>query len=153
MTTFVEKASVSGRHTTIAAATSGLTYEVVFGGEGPEDVLVRTAGAATVAALSAMGSAVVHDPRFRPPLKMLIDHRRLDWRSMTAEDIRLRAERVLDAEAPRLAGCTLAIVAHDAAGFGIARMLWSQVEADAQIDFAVFATIEEARSWLAGAPT
>ena len=149
MSTSVEHARVSGR-TAAQPVGFGMTHEIVFGGD-PEDVLVRTAGTATVDGLSAMGSATVTDPRFRPPLKLLVDHRLLDWRQMTADDVRLRAERLLDREAHLLVGCRLAIVPHGTAGFGVVRMLWGQVEADVRLDFGVFATIEEARAWLADA--
>jgi hypothetical protein len=129
---------------------AGMTHEVTFDCE-PEELLVTTFGTASVEGLSAMARTVFADPRFRPPMKILIDHRGLDWREMSADDIRLRAERLLDEEADLLIGCRLAIVPHGTAEFGIVRMMWAHIETEIAFDLGIFATIEEARAWLSSA--
>jgi hypothetical protein len=125
-----------------------MTFDVAFDGD-PEDMLVTTYGAASVDGLTEMARTALGDPRFRPPMRILVDHRGLDWRAMSGDDVRLRADRVLDQEAHLLAGSRLAIVPHGPAEFGIVRMLWGHIEAEIAFDLGIFATIEEARSWLA----
>lgn len=126
-----------------------MTFEVTFDGDGPEDLLVTTYGFASVEGLSEMARTAFADPRYREAMRILIDHRGLDWRHMSADDVRLRAERLLDEEAHLLVGCRLAIVPHGPAEFGVVRMMWAHIEQDIAFDLGIFATIEEARGWLA----
>ncbi len=125
-----------------------MTFDVAFDGD-PEDLLVTTHGNASVDGLSEMARTAFADPRSRRATRILIDHRGLDWRTMTADEIRLRAERLLDEEAHLLVGRRLAIVPSGPAGFGVVRMMWSHIETDIAFDLGIFGTIEEARAWLA----
>ena len=131
-----------------------MLHEIRFCGEPDEieDVHVTTFGTASVDGLAAMAQAGFDDPRFRPGARILIDHRHLDWRRMSSDDIRLRAERMAAEEAPLLAGCRVAIVARGPAEFGVVRMLLTYAELDTDVELDIFPTLEQARAWLAAAP-
>lgn len=124
-----------------------MLHEIRFGGE-PEDVVLQTFGTASVDGLAAIARAGLRDPRFQPGLRVLIDHRHLDWRQMTTDDIRLRAERMAVEERLLFAGCRVAIVARGPAEFGVIRMLLTYAELDVDVDMEIFVTLEEARAWL-----
>jgi len=128
-----------------------MLHEIRFCGEPDdiEDVHVSTFGAANVNGLAAMARAGLSDPRFRPGARILIDHRHLDWRQMTSDDIRLRADRMASEEAPLLEGCRIAVVARGPAEFGVIRMLLTYAGLDAGVEMEIFVTLEQARAWLA----
>ncbi|HKI92104.1 MAG TPA: hypothetical protein VJ986_07365 [Gaiellaceae bacterium] len=131
----------------IPHAYAEMLHVIRFGGD-PEDIVLRTFGTASVDGLAAMAQAGLRDPRFRRGMRVLIDHRHLDWRQMTTDDIRLRAERMASEDAPLLEGCRVAIVARGPAEFGVIRMLLTYAELDIDVDMEIFVTLEQARAWL-----
>jgi hypothetical protein len=128
-------------------------YAITWGGD-PEDVCVTTSGTASVKGLHAWTEELVGDPRFRPDLRLLLDHRRLDWNQMRPEDIERLAE--LTAEiASDIGQVYVATVMGRPVDFGIARMEQQHLESHDElqgIELRVFSTIEDARDWLATLP-
>ena len=126
--------------------------EIIWGGA-PEDVRVRTSGVATVEGFSSWLLEGLSDPRMRPGLRVIVDHRLLDTSGMRYEDVERRVE-IAAKEAPRFADIHIAVVVGREVEFGILRMLESLFEARSELRsiLRVFRSIEEARSWLSTFP-
>jgi acetyl-CoA carboxylase alpha subunit len=129
-----------------------LTWSVEFPEEGPADIVIRTAGIATVAGLDEWTRAAVADARRRPGMRVLIDHRELDWTDFSREDVFARAEALrgylADAEVS-----AVAVVLGSSLAYGLQRMLqaYSGDAAErAGVRFGAFRAIEEAEQWLDG---
>ncbi|HEY5159436.1 MAG TPA: hypothetical protein VII83_00035 [Gaiellaceae bacterium] len=129
-----------------------MEYEIIWGGD-PEDVCIRTRGVATVEGFSAWLLEGISDPRKRPGLRVLIDHRQLDTSRMSIEDVERRVE-IAAREEPHFDDVHVAVVVEREVDFGIQRMLGSLFEARPELRsiLRVFRSIDEARLWLATFP-
>ena len=127
-----------------------LEFEIRFGGD-PEDVLETAWGIATPAGLLAANAALLADERFRPGLRILVDHTNLDWSAMSGADMRVRAEQLRRLNGP-LAGGRVATVTRGTVDFGLQRMSDGLVDGDLTFARRVFSTFEDARAWLREAP-
>ena len=129
-----------------------MEYEITWGGD-PEDASITTWGTATIEGLGAWVQEGLSDPRYRPGMRILIDHSRLDWSGLTPADIHRRIE-LFAKEAGRSGHVSAAVVMRAPVDFGIARMEQALIEfqPEVQIDFAVFFSIDEAREWLRALP-
>ena len=126
-----------------------MTWEIVFGGD-PEDVLATSRGTATVEGLDALVSEIRAHPSFRPGLRVIFDESALDWSSMTASDLRRRADFV-PAHVEGAGDLRVAVVSPSPVGQGIHRQM--EVFAGGfPFDLAVVPTLEEARAWLGPRP-
>jgi hypothetical protein len=123
-------------------------FEIIWGGD-PEDASVTTWGTATLEGLSAWVQEGFSDPRYRPGMRILVDHSRLDWSGISQEDVHKRVEHFAKAVIPAGRACA-AVVMRAPVDFGIARMVQAYVEVhpELEIEIAVFLSIEDAREWL-----
>ena len=129
-----------------------MEHEINWGGN-PEDAYVSASGVASVEAMNDCQKELTSDPRFWPGMRVLIDHRRVDWSRMTPEDV-LKVVDMLVRSAARFGATYCAMVMGKPVDFGIARMqqLYAEADPQLQIEFRVFSAIENARSWLATLP-
>jgi hypothetical protein len=123
-------------------------YEITWGGD-PEDVSVTTSGRVTIEELDGWAQEVLADPRYRPGLRVLVDHRGSLWDHLTPDDLRRRSELVArDAERIGPHRNQIAMVASRPVDYGLGRMLEMMIEARTDVDFQVFYDIDDARAWL-----
>ena len=120
-------------------------------GEGPEDVRVETSGAIDVDALDAMVEEALADPRFRPDMRVLVDHTRAIWAGVDGAEVRRRVELVR-AQADRIGRQRVAFVVAGRIDLGVARMLAAYAADSVAFDFRVFPTVPAAREWLSARP-
>jgi len=127
-------------------------YEIIWGGD-PEDASVTTWGSATIEGLDTWVQEGLSDPRYRPGMRVLIDHSGLDWSELTPEDIHRRIELFVK-DAGRTGHISAAVVMRAPVDYGIARMEQAFIELhpEVQIDLGVFFSVEEAREWLRTLP-
>jgi hypothetical protein len=123
-----------------------MDYEIEWGGD-PENVLVTTSGRATVEGLDAWVQEVLSDPRYRPGIRVLIDHQKLDWTSMTKDDLRRRA-RLLLRDKERIGWTRAALVTDRPVDYGLMRMIAGYLGERASFDTDIFYSFEKARDWL-----
>jgi len=123
-------------------------HEIIWGGD-PEDACVTTWGSATIEGLDAWAQEGLSDPRYRPGMRVLIDHSRLDWSELKPADIHRRIE-LFAKDAGRTGHISAAVVMRAPVDYGIARMEQAFIELhpEVQIDLGVFFSVEEARKWL-----
>ena len=122
-----------------------MTWEIVFGGD-PEDVLITSHGLATVEGLHASAEEAMAHPSFRPGLRAIIDETDLDWRAMSAADLRRRTD-LIPQYLERVGDLRLAIVSPHTVDVGIHR----QMDAYAggfPFEWTIVRTLAEARAWL-----
>jgi hypothetical protein len=123
-------------------------YEIRWGGD-PEDICVVCSGPATVEELDAWVQEVIGDPRFRPELRVLVDHRRADWTGLSSDDLRRRAD-LLARDAERIGRQRVAWVTGRPIEMGLGRMLQAFTDTRTQLTGHYFDDIDEARAWLRG---
>jgi hypothetical protein len=123
-------------------------YEITWGGD-PEDARVTTWGTASIEGLDAWVQEGLSDPRYRPGMHILIDHRQLDWRGVSPENMHERVELFVR-DTVRLDHACAAVVMGVPIEFGIARMEEAYVELEPELGIKVriFLSIEDAREWL-----
>jgi hypothetical protein len=124
-----------------------ITWVDDSGGD-PEDVRVTTSGLVTVEDLDAYVQEILADPRFRPGLHVLVDHRRADWSAMTEYDLRRRVD-LLVRDADRIGGARSAWVGATAGDYGIGRMMQAFHESRSELSVRIFTDVDAARRWLA----
>jgi hypothetical protein len=125
-------------------------HDVIWGGD-PEDILIRTSGPATVVELNAMVSEMLADPRFKPGLKVLLDHREAGFTGFTTPHIRSRADQAawqLQQGRPS----RVALVFGRDLYLVVGRLLESFISARTSIPICTFRTLDEARAWLRETP-
>lgn len=129
-----------------------MEHEIEWGGD-PEDIYVTTRGVATVEGLNAWMQEVLADPRYRPGLRALLDHRELDWSRLNAGEVERRVELVAK-DVSRFGDAHVASVVARQVDYGVARMMQSLLDARPELRsrLRIFHSIEEARSWLASLP-
>jgi len=123
-----------------------MQYEIEWGGD-PEDLTVNTFGRATVEGLNGWVHEVLTDRRYRPGIGVLVDHRRLDWTSMTSHDLRRRAGLFLRDD-DRIGPTRAALVAGRPVDYGLMRMVVAYLGGRAAFHAEVFYSLDEARAWL-----
>jgi hypothetical protein len=120
-------------------------YTIDFSGS-PQDVTITTFGHASRDGLVGFVQDLVDDARYRPGMFILVDHLALDATTITGDDVRAQAERVIRLE-ERLGPCKLAIVVPTALAFGYARM-YELHAAETQVHSRVVYTRDEGLAWL-----
>jgi hypothetical protein len=123
-------------------------YEITWGGD-PEDARVTTWGMASIEGLGAWIQEGLSDSRYRAGMRVLIDHRELDWGDLSVEDVRERVKLFLG-DTVGLDSARAAVVMRAPVDFGIARMeeAYIDMESELKIKIEVFFSIEDAREWL-----
>jgi hypothetical protein len=122
-----------------------LEYTIDFSGS-PQDVTITTSGPASRHGLVGFVQDLVDDPRYRPGMFVLVDHLALDATTITGDDIRAQADRVIKLE-QQLGPCKLAIVVPTPLAFGYARM-YELHTAETQVHSRVVYTRNEGLAWL-----
>jgi hypothetical protein len=125
-------------------------FDVTWGGD-PEDLLIRTSGPATVPELNTMVAQVLADPRFRPGLKVLLDHREAGFTGFTTAHLRSRADQAawqLQQGRPS----RVALVFGRDLYLVVGRLLESFISARTSIAIKTFRTLDDARVWLRETP-
>jgi hypothetical protein len=118
-----------------------------------EDVYVRTSGQASLEGLNRFIQDVLGDERWRPGMRVIIDHRELDWTAMTTAALRARVDSVA-AESERIGKVRVATVVARTLDYGLQRMMqayWGE-RFDPVVTEGIFYTVEEARAWLGQPP-
>ena len=125
-----------------------MEYEITWDGD-PEDARVTTWGTATLEGLDAWVQEGLSDPRYRPGMHVLIDHRQLDWSNLSPANVHERIE-LFARDAGRLDSARAAVVMRAPVDFGIARMEQAYIDLHPtlKIEIGVFLSIEDARDWL-----
>ena len=128
-----------------------MSHELTFGGD-PEDALVTAHGKASVDELDRIFKDLLHDPRYRPGMLVLADHRDVDWSGLTHDHLRQRIDR-LEEDAELMVGSSFAVVLGQPLDYGIQRMLQALAESQrVEGDRRAFYSLEDARAWLATRP-
>jgi hypothetical protein len=121
-----------------------LEYTIEFGGD-PERVTITTSGRADRETIDRFMEEVAADPRFRPGMPVLGDHRALDVTSLSSDDV-----KALGASASKLAedvtASVFAVVVPDALAFGLTRM--AEAHINPQLRIGIFYSLDEALAWL-----
>ena len=124
-----------------------MSYSFRWGGD-PEDVYIETSGQATLEGLAAMTEEGLTDGRFRRDMKILTDHRALDWTTMNSADLRARAAS-FKVHMERLGDAHIAVVMARPVDYGMQRMMQAYLDdGRAVVDIDLFYTVEDARDWL-----
>jgi hypothetical protein len=98
----------------------------------------------------ALEEAAGSDPRFWDGMRVLTDHRRLNWQTLSMADLHAR----VDAWASKKAlerGTVAASVFSEPVDYGLARIFRAYAEERLDrldLNYCVFYSMEEARSWL-----
>jgi hypothetical protein len=124
-----------------------MRHVVTPGTGAPEDILITTGGEANVAEMVANMEKTLTGPLFRPGMRMLIDHRALDWGTLSSDDIAMRVERIIT-WGDRIGRSKIAVVMGKTVDFGLARMQQAHVEGRVPFELAVFRSLDDARVWL-----
>ncbi len=107
-------------------------------------------GDVTLEGLNDWVQTVLDDPRYRPGLRVLVDHRGSRWQHLTTGQLRQRADDIAR-DAPRLEGHEhrVALLAGRTVDYGLARMLRVFTDERRGYDFEVFyGDVDAARQWL-----
>jgi hypothetical protein len=96
-----------------------MEYRIEFGGD-PQDVTLTTSGEADLHTFRKMNDELTSDSRFRPGMKILVDHSELDVSPLTSDEIRGIADSVSQA-GDMFGEASIAIVAPQTSTFGVAR--------------------------------
>ena len=123
-----------------------MTFELVYVGDGPEDLLIRASGRADGPEFESFYDGLVADPRFRKGMRIIGDFRDVDVSGLPSSAVVSIAKSVAAREAA-WGPARYAIVVPNTAGFGLIRM--AELTAGLQ-EMRVHAayTLEEARAWL-----
>lgn len=108
------------------------------------EVVVTTAGTATIDGFDAVVEAILSNKRYLPGLRVLFDHSELDWRAFEQEDLVRRLHLALQS-ADLLGPRRIAVVSSDE------RMLEPRGTVGGP-PWRAFETRAEARAWLGTAP-
>jgi hypothetical protein len=126
-------------------------YDITWGGE-VEDMSLRTAGQASLQGLRTYLQEGLSDSRWQPGMRVLVDHRELDWSTTTNGDLRARVASMVK-ERERFGRAHVAVVLARPVDYGLHRVMqalsddWADV-----IDLELFCMVEEARAWLSQFP-
>jgi stage II sporulation SpoAA-like protein len=124
-----------------------MDYAVVWDDEGPEDVRIETSGPVVVDELDKMVEEVLADSRFRPNLRILVDHSRASWAAVGDVDLRRRADLV-HAQADRIGAQRIAFVVDGRVDLGVMRLLEAYTMVGVPFRAKMFPTVAAAREWL-----
>lgn len=114
----------------------------------PQDVTIRARGEASVADAGAFISEILSDPRYRPGLKILIDHSGLQSVGYSPAELHELIDRVRSLE-PMIQESYCAVVVPRPALFGMMRIWEAELfQAVAKARLRLFHSADEAVAWL-----
>jgi hypothetical protein len=127
-------------------------HRITWGGD-PEDAGITTWGTATAEGLDVWVQEALSDSRFHAKMRLLVDHRQLDWSGLSSDDVHERVKLFAN-DAAHLDSARLAVVMGTQVDFGMARMeqAYIDIDPDLKMKTRVFFTIEDAREWLSEQP-
>jgi hypothetical protein len=131
-----------------------MEYTIIWVDGADEDLRIETSGPIDIEGLNAAVEAALADSRWRPGLKILVDHTEATWHSLDPELVRRRAELIIG-QADRIGEQRIAFVVGNRTDFGIARLLYAFLgEGDDRIRFQAepFTSLAAGRAWLRDAP-
>ncbi|MGA9762672.1 MAG: hypothetical protein WBQ14_09635 [Gaiellaceae bacterium] len=123
-----------------------MEFEIEFD-TGSDIATIRTRGVADAEGFNAYLTTLVSDPRWHPGMSTLTDHTALDAGHITAADV----EKLVDVHsrfAEAIGHGLSAIVTGSSLKFGLARMFEAHAEERLPNRLRIFATADEALSWL-----
>jgi hypothetical protein len=121
-------------------------WEISWDGD-PENVRVTTSGKVTVEALDEWVQAALADPRYRPGMLVLADHRNSDWAHLTTDQVRRRVDLIaLDAD--RIVGHRVAWVVGKKIDYATGLLMQAFGAGRINFEWEVFDDIDRARAWL-----
>lgn len=123
-----------------------MEYRIEFGPE-PDEMEIVTSGVGTLEGFRGMIDDGIGDPRWRPPMRALLDYTELDMSELSADDIRLISEHA-SRYPGALFGARVAVVAPRALSYGLSRMAASTTDVP-NLDVQVFGMRASAEAWLA----
>jgi hypothetical protein len=126
-----------------------MDFELQWGGD-PEDLLVTASGIATVEDFVPLKTAIA-DPRWRPPMRVLLDFRQVDWSRMSAADVERRVGLLVQ-NTDRIGRCYTAVAVTRDLDYGMVRMQQALSERRVPYELEVFRSVDEARGWLRQVP-
>jgi hypothetical protein len=126
-----------------------MEYELQVG-DGPFQVILTTAGAASVKVFTQPSELLRTDPRIADGMNMLFDHSRLDLSEVTTEQVRTIAGNTGGEYQGR--GGRIAIVLPEPASFGLGRMWQSLTGEDISARTRVVTSVETSYEWLESEP-
>jgi hypothetical protein len=88
------------------------------------------------------------DERYRPGMRVLVDHSRLDWPDLDADELRRRVE-LLVRDSERIGPSRIAVAVSQPVAFGYLRMMQGFAAQRLAFEPRIFYSIEDARAWLA----
>jgi hypothetical protein len=109
---------------------------------------VTTRGPATTVGFRQLTGLLIEEARRRPGLRILTDHRELDFSVLSGEALRGVAREVRS-KTQTLDDLRVAIVLASVADYGLGRMV--ALTGDFAFDLRPFFSLQEARAWLATA--
>jgi hypothetical protein len=118
-------------------------------GTDPLDVTIATSGAARAEDFRTMNEQLLADERFRPPMRMLVDHSNLDVSELTPEEVGRIADGV-NRIGSLFGESKVALVAPTALGYGLARQ-FEALAAEPDVLLGIFSTRANALAWLRAA--
>ena len=127
-----------------------MEYELSWGGSEVEDLYLRTWGPASLDGLVGYMNEGLGDSRWHEQMRVLIDHRAVDWSVLGTDDLRKRADFILS-QRDRLGGARVAVVVASSAAFGVVRMMQGfgdDYGNDQLMAVRVFYSVDDARDWL-----
>ena len=128
-----------------------MKFELVYGGDGPEDLLIRASGRADGPEYEAFYDDLVADPRFRRGMRILADFREVDISGLTSAAV-VSIGKSVAAREGAWGPARYAIVVPNVAGFGLIRMAELTAGLKEMQVHAAY-TLEDARAWLERGPS
>jgi hypothetical protein len=119
-----------------------LVQHTIAFGSADADIVVTTAGSASLDGLDALVGDLVGDERYMPGRSLLLDHSDLDWSTLQPEDL-VRRVHVALKDTDLIGPSRIAVVTPDGR-MGSANL----VRAD-EPEWQTFGTVDAAQSWLA----
>jgi hypothetical protein len=121
-------------------------YEVEWGGS-PQDVTISFFGDASFSNAPAFTREFLEDERYRPGLKVLVDHTEPHTFKYSTGELRELIDRVVAMEG-KIGGGYCAIVAPTPVVYGIMRIWEAELESATKARIRLFRSKEDAIAWL-----
>lgn len=124
-----------------------MEHTIQFDAEGGY-VLLTTSGKASIEGFQRMHREMVSHPEWSRNIHLLMDHRGLDSREVSAEDVQHMALWRTDLK--KLSDhIRIATVVETDLGFGLMRMWETLTEGIVRAEHRIFRSMDEAKAWLA----
>lgn len=123
-----------------------MKFEINFT-ELPEYVYIQTEGKASVSGFRELLTALVENPAWTTGAKQIVDHRKLETRKLTSEDM-WKIKDIVETHAKKLGYGYCAFVVKETLGYAFSRMYELIGGDEIHQKVKVFYAIDEAAKWL-----